>query len=667
MVAFKDFKQIVIKEEDALPSSKMTPAELKKRGTGGELKYIQAIASSIENGKTFVFADGQEIERGVVEKILIKPTKGDGKAEVKEPKVWAEWAEQTANDEEKGISFVANSTLFVVNGKELKANQMYKTAAAVGGLKINLGDTAEAILGSAITAKFEAGGRDINVDDVLRVLREVASKGMIETEADYKESEIQGDKVTFRLTLNAVSLHGLKKWILDKDPMGNIKELAIVKQGVRAEAAKQIQKNVKDAVGYANNNKRAKVAVDKAKADPNKNEVNVISDGGDATNQSVTKVDLKITYDGQVTRLLSLKAGSVKQFGQVSGATFDVASNFFESVLKLRLPDTMKEAHGWKEPNEPDFKLHNLKKGPFEKMYEQMEKQVKTATDGDQEIKEYNLVKTVYDGINFHATRGEEGVTMVILSPSAKIAYKELAFDQRLLKALELYDLKVVNETGLAQHRLSVVGTLKTAEAKKELGKDVNKIDTKAVLVQLSTRMSSGAVRNLVEMGPLLKDLADIEKIEKAQAEQQKQEEPKGIEAMKKAGNAKADAEAGERKKVNDPNAKVEEALMKPSVEFGPTFDIVDDLHIYMRNNKDMYRSQYFPMLCNMQKAIQANEKISVKKLMMPTIRACGDAYNREYKLANTMEDLMTLEQARELAKKIYDEEMPLIRKGAYK
>ena len=101
---------------------------------------------------------------------------------------------------------------------------------------------------------------------------------------------------------------------------------------------------------------------------------------------------------------------------------------------------------------------------------------------------------------------------MVILSPSAKIAYKELAFDQRLLKALELYDLKVVNETGLAQHRLSVVGTLKTAEAKKELGKDVNKIDTKAVLVQLSTRMSSGAVRNLVEMGST-KRSADIEKI----------------------------------------------------------------------------------------------------------------------------------------------------------
>ena len=66
--------------------------------------------------------------------------------------------------------------LFVVNGKELKANPMYKTAAAVGGLKINLRDTAEAILGSAITAKFEAGGRDINVDDVLECLEKLHPK-----------------------------------------------------------------------------------------------------------------------------------------------------------------------------------------------------------------------------------------------------------------------------------------------------------------------------------------------------------------------------------------------------------------------------------------------------------------------------------------------------------
>jgi hypothetical protein len=660
MVAFKDIK--VLKEEESLPSGKMTAAKLFPRG---EMKYVRAIAQSVASGKTFVFAGEDGPVRGVVEKIVLKMHGGE--IPIDDPLVWGEWAEKTYLKKDEGPNAVVNATRFVLDGEEYALNQMYKTAAAVGGLKINLGDTAEAILGSAITAKFEAGGRDINVDDVLRILKEVVAKGSVSATADYQEKEIQGDAITFKLSLNAVSLHGLKKWILDKDPMGSTKELAIVKEGVRKESADTIQKNVKDAVAYANNNKRAKVAVDKAKADPNANEVHVISDGGDATQQSVTKVDLKITYDGQVTRLLSLKAGRVKQFGQVSGATFEVASNFFESTINVRLPDDMKQEHDWKEPTDPDHKLHNLNKGPFKKMYAAMADQVKEYTAGDNVNKEFNLVKTVYDAINYHATRNEEGVTMVILSPDAKTAYKELAFDQRLYKALELYDLKLVNETNLSQHRISVVGTLKGAEAKAELGKGANKLDGKAILVQLSTRMSSGAIRNLVEMGPLLKDLADIEKLEKAQVQQQKQEEPKGIEAMKKAGNAKADAEAGERKKANDPNAKVEETLMKPSVEFGPTFDIVDDLHIYMRNNKDMYRSQYFPMLCNMQKAIQANEKISVKNLMMPTIRACGDAYNKEFQLANTMEDLMTLEQARELAKKIYDEEMPLIRKGAYK
>ena len=650
MVAFKDIK-IIKEDDDALPSKTMTAANLFPRG---EMKYVQAIATSVKNGKTFVFKDGGNIERGVIDKISIKAT-DEKNIDIDDPKLWAEWAEKNARDPDKGPKYVASVTIFNINGKQFFSKDMFKTSAAVGGLKMNLGDTAEAILGSAITAKFEAGGRDITKEDVLRVLKEVTSKGMIETEADYKESEIQGDKVTFRLTLNAVSLHGLKKWIDDKDPMGNVKDLAIVKQGVNENSAKKIQKNVIDSVGYANNNKRARIAVDKAKADPNKNEVNVISDGGDATNQSITKVDLKITYDGQVTRLLSLKAGTVKQFGQVSGATFDVASNFFESVLKLRLPDTMKEEHGWKDSKEPDFKLHNLNNGPFEKMYAQMEKQVKDVTAGDQEVKEYNLVKTVYDGINYHATRGEEGVTMVILSPNAKVAYKELAFDQRLLRALELYDLKVVNEQGLAQHRLSVIGVLKEEKAKQELGTDAKKIDGKAVLVQLSTRMSGGAVRNLVEMGDLLKDLADIEKIEAKEAEQEKQ------------AQQQPQQQEPEVKKTNDPNAKVQENMMKPTQDFGPNFNIVDDLHVYMRNNDHMYRKKYFPMLCAMQEELKAGKKINAKTIMMPAIKDAMESYNKQYNLAEKYSDIITDEDVKTLCKKIYTEEIPLIKKGVYK
>jgi hypothetical protein len=115
----------------------------------------------------------------------------------------------------------------------------------------------------------------------------------------------------------------------------------------------------------------------------------------------------------------------------------------------------MKQDFGFKSSNEEDYKDYNYNNGPFAKLYSEMAKQVQAYTAGDDASKEFKLVQHVYDAINFHATRGEEGVTMVILSPSAKVAYKELAFDARLLSALELYDLRVTNDQGLSTHRSS--------------------------------------------------------------------------------------------------------------------------------------------------------------------------------------------------------------------
>ena len=78
------------------------------------------------------------------------------------------------------------------------------------------------------------------------------------------------------------------------------------------------------------------------------------------------------------------------------------------------------------------------------------------------------------------------------------------------------------------------------------------RLTAKQCLCNFPTRMSGGAVRNQLKWETYLK-IADIEKIEAKEAEQQKQQ---GIYAMKKAGNAKADAEAGERKMTNDPKCK---------------------------------------------------------------------------------------------------------------
>ena len=519
---FSDFRVIesnikkIVRESDdeddvALPSNVMSSSQLYPRE---ETKYITAIAKSIRNKKPFAFLPprkslkSKEAVFGTIDKIML-----DNK-------------ELSVSDWETFASDIKNKdnvlkTEFEVNGEVFPINRMWKTEAATGAMGINKGDAAEAILGAAITAKFRAGGRSITRNDIIDILKEVINRGTYTGTTDYQTAGIEEDEFSFKLTLNAKSMKSLKMWIQEDDPLDSPKDFKIVQEGVSASTIRDLQRSVGDAAQYANSNKRAMTAVNKAKADPGKNKVEIISDGGDATQQSVTKVDLKITYDGQITRLLSLKAGAVKQFGQVSGAEWETVSDFFESVLKFRLPDSMKSQFGFKDKSEPDYKEYNYSEGPFAKLYAEMVKQIQVFTAGDDSKKEYNLVKNVYDGINFHATKGEEGVTMVILSPSVKIAYKELAFDERLLAALDLYDLQVINEPGLSNHRISIIGVLKNSAAKAALGKNAAKLDSKSVLVQLRSSVRTGSIRNSVEMGELLKELANVEKLDKQDAPRQ--------------------------------------------------------------------------------------------------------------------------------------------------
>lgn len=509
-------------------------------------KYVIATAESIRKQKYFLYAEvgapGKAIDApeksGMVDKITV-----NGKEMSTDD--WEKYALANYPD------FVKNSKFFI-DGDEVPLNRLKKNEAVKGSLVPNLGDIAEAVLGAAISAKFALGGRNITTNDVIRVLKDVVAAGVAEGETDYQTVGVIEDNFKFTLTLNSASMKPLKIWIDDEDPMGAVGNLLLVTEyEVAKTKLDDMQKQVKDAVEYANTNKRAATAVDKAKLElEGKNEIRIISDGGDAANQNSTKVDLKLEYDDQPQRLLSLKAGTVKQFGQVSGGEWETASDFFESIFKFRLPDTMKQEFGFKSSKEEDYKEHNYSKGPFAELYSEMAKQVQAYTAGDDASKEYKLVQNVYDAINWHATRGEEGVTMVILSPSKKIAYKELAFDARLLSALELYDLRVTNDVGLSTHKISVIGELKGKEAVKTLGKDgAEKLNPKSVLVQLSTRTSAGAIRNVVEMGNLLKELANVEKLDAAQVQINKAAPTKTAEPE--------EAPIDQTKQVNDPNATV--------------------------------------------------------------------------------------------------------------
>lgn len=545
---FQDFKLVesVVKAKAALNEvSTMSAGKWLATGETTSVKYVNATAKSIANNKYFDYKVGTEEKSGMVDKITVS-------GEELSAEDWQNYALNNYPD------FV-KTTKFFIDGDEVSLTKLFKNESVKGSLKPNLGDIAEAVLGAALSAKFARGGRTINKDDVIQILKDVVANGIAKGNTDYQTVGIVDDTYSFTLTLNPSSLKPLRLWIEEDDPLGNPAGFVLAKQyEVDLATLKALQKQVADAVEYANTNKRATTAVDKAKLElEGKNEIKIISDGGNAEQQSSTKVDLKLEYDGKPQRLLSLKAGTVKQFGQISGAEWEVASDFFESIFKFRLPDSMKTQFGFKGTEQEDYKEYNYGQGPFAKLYTEMAKQVQAYTSGDDTRKEYSLVKNVYDAINFHATRGEEGVTMVILSPSTKIAYKELAFDARLLSALELYDLRVVNETGLSNHRISIIGELKGNVAVQKLGKDgVEKLDSKAILVQLRTALSGGAIRNLVEMGDLLKTLANVEKLDKEQAEKNTQA-PEPQAAPVETDPTVAPAAPVKSNKPNNPNATI--------------------------------------------------------------------------------------------------------------
>lgn len=467
--------------EFLIEKSKMASGELSK-GSG---KYIDSIVDAIENGSDLNFEIGKDTVTGKVNNSQAVA------AELKSIKANAE-----INDRNKDLIFKGNPgkipiEILTDDGDIIKGriSQIVKDELSTGAFTFNLGNVAEAIMGSAMTAKFEKVGGNVTVDDIKKVgQRMFDNNGFLETASGK-------DDLTFKLTVperDAKAFYGFLGKGVD------LKEL-----GVSETKLKELEKMFQDAMTYVNSSPRAKAAVDKANADPHENKVEVLSDGGNAEKQSITKVDLEIIYDGTKVNLISLKAGTVKQIGQESGADFQNLERFFKTTIGFGLPNDM--AQEFKSKDDPNYKEYNYDY-MFPRAYDHIYNELKKHVDGDSTYKEYSLVQSIYKGINYHATRGEKGVILVILSPSAKEAYKELSFGQPLLDALDEYDLEVVKSTDGANYIIEVYGIAKTAEAKK--------IDSKSQLVQFRSYKQARGVRNAVEIGPLLKSLADLQKLD---------------------------------------------------------------------------------------------------------------------------------------------------------
>ena len=84
--------------------------------------------------------------------------------------------------------------------------------------------------------------------------------------------------------------------------------------------------------------------------------------------------------------------------------------------------------------------------------------------------------------------------------------YTELNFGPSLIETMKQYRFEVVNEP---QNYIKIFGYPIGKDAKEESSR-------KELLIQLRSQLMGGIMRNVVEMGPLLKNIATVEqKIEK--------------------------------------------------------------------------------------------------------------------------------------------------------
>jgi hypothetical protein len=95
-------------------------------------------------------------------------------------------------------------------------------------------------------------------------------------------------------------------------------------------------------------------------------------------------------------------------------------------------------------------------------------------------------------------------------------------------------------------------------------------------------------------------------------------------------------------------------------------FNVIEDLHYFMLNDSLFYRENYYPLMCQIGDRIKESDTASIAKSIFPMIDKAADVYCRKFKLSNNSNDIISFEERKELAKKIYAEEMPRIRKGDY-
>ena len=165
------------------------------------------------------------------------------------------------------------------------------------------------------------------------------------------------------------------------------------------------------------------------------NEISVLADG--ESDQTGTKVDIRLKindHDGNplpVNINVSLKAGDVKQFGQLGGTKHEIQAKLWKQFFDIdKLPLTKKEFDNLK-----GTKFHHKDAAvAIRTMYE------KIAPTVQEQMKKEHVHKIFGKAIQYHATRGEEFVELIQLTTAGDVVIYN--FD-KIDEALKGADIEV--------------------------------------------------------------------------------------------------------------------------------------------------------------------------------------------------------------------------------
>ena len=417
--------------------------------TSGLLKYVAAMVETFENSMSFSRGVPREAKPGIVT------------------------LKNNSNNRNQINRFVSLATA----GNDKQATDLrvevkeVKRLIPIGTftkptIKVNMGDVAEGVFACAITARFiNREVNQISARDVMGIIGSLAPQPILGRKSQ------RAIYSTTAPNLGVQVRDGIKLELV----LGAANMAFVVKgQGLDQFVAASLQ--------YANRQSVTtwvKTLYTNRRAD----RIEILGDG--VSGQRSTKVDtkVKVTNDkGQLQPVnidVSLKAGEVKQFGQVGGIEIQNLSKFFSNIFGVQVDSFIAGKYQEKTISEKDVE------GGLNYLYEEVTKKLNDINP--------SIVQSIANGIKLYATGGDENVELVQLSKGEATIYNFKDVGQKL--AGLKYSATVTRSGTLPQITVSSDSKiLISIRSKKENKKD-------------SQGRPYTYFRNYIEKGPLLGEL----------------------------------------------------------------------------------------------------------------------------------------------------------------